>query len=296
MQDEELQLPEEIAGVGGVRARRGSGRPMRLRLPEERPTEPPTGYKIAHPVLSQDGTRAGFTGVSLGGALPYGVLDEAGCVYGRRHRAPHRRCDCGFHCVHERATAEALLCTAEHRAAVLLEVSVLGAYIRFERGFRYARQRVRTATVGPCACGAVAGALADAGWGQARLARPGGGVRGMRTRSYVVVARLLRTAGRGRAAGPGRRRRCGGRDRRARRRPPGSGCPSWSPRRPCCRPDSTGSRASWPVLTSAGRSPADRLPGRRATVVCPSNRTGVRHARGRHPSDNSNRLDKKSVR
>ncbi|PIB05778.1 hypothetical protein B1C81_27140 [Streptomyces sp. HG99] len=31
---------------------------MRLRLPEERPTEPPTGYKIAHRALSQDGTRA----------------------------------------------------------------------------------------------------------------------------------------------------------------------------------------------------------------------------------------------
>lgn len=139
---------------------------MRLRLPEERPTEPPTGYKIAHPVLSQDGTRAGFTGVSLGGALPYGVLDEARCVYGRRHRAPARRCDCGFHCVHDRTAAEALLCTAEHRAALLLEVSVLGVYIRFELGFRYARQRVRTATVGPCVCGATAVALADAGWGR----------------------------------------------------------------------------------------------------------------------------------
>ncbi|MGI5140915.1 MULTISPECIES: hypothetical protein [unclassified Streptomyces] len=139
---------------------------MRLRLPEERPTEPPTGYKIAHPVLSQDGTRAGFTGVSLGGALTYGVRDEARCAYGLRHRAPYRRCDCGFHCVHERAEAEGLLCTAEHREAVLLEVSVLGAYIRFERGFRYARQRVRSMTVGPCACGATAVALADAGWGR----------------------------------------------------------------------------------------------------------------------------------
>ncbi|MGW1007250.1 hypothetical protein [Streptomyces sp. NPDC002520] len=139
---------------------------MRLRLPAERPTEPPTGYKIAHPVLSQDGTRAGFTGVSLGGALPYGVLADASCVYGRRHRSPARRCDCGFHCVHERTAAEALLCTAEHRAAVLLEVRVLGAYIRFERGFRYARQRVRTATVGPCACGGTAAVLADAGWGR----------------------------------------------------------------------------------------------------------------------------------
>ncbi|MDX2931117.1 hypothetical protein [Streptomyces ipomoeae] len=139
---------------------------MRLRLPEERPTEPPTGYKIAHPVLSQDGTRAGFTGVSLGGALPYGVLDEARCVYGRRHRAPARLCDCGFHCVHDRTAAEALLCTAEHRTALLLEVSVLGVYIRFEHGFRYARQRVRAATVGPCACGARPVALADAGWGR----------------------------------------------------------------------------------------------------------------------------------
>ncbi|WP_086724360.1 hypothetical protein [Streptomyces carpinensis] len=139
---------------------------MRLRLPTERPAEPPTGYKIAHPVLSQDGTRAGFTGVSLGGALPYGVVADAACVYGLRHRPPARLCDCGFHCVHERTAAEALLCTAEHRAAVLLEVSVLGAYIRFERGFRYARQRVRTMTVGPCACGAPAVALADAGWGR----------------------------------------------------------------------------------------------------------------------------------
>ncbi|MEV0120001.1 hypothetical protein AB0I16_00380 [Streptomyces sp. NPDC050703] len=139
---------------------------MRLRLPEERPKEPPTGYKIARPVLSHDGTRAGFTGVSLGAGLPYGVLDEARCVYGRRHSAPHRRCDCGFHCVHDRSTAEALLCTAEHRGAVVLEVSVLGAYIRFEQGFRYARQRVRRATVPPCGCGAAASLLADAGRGR----------------------------------------------------------------------------------------------------------------------------------
>ncbi|MFD3500682.1 hypothetical protein ACFWWT_43390 [Streptomyces sp. NPDC058676] len=167
---------------------------MRLRLPEERPTEPPTGYKIAHPVLSHDGVRAGFTGVSLGGALPYGVLDDASCVYGLRHRAPHRRCDCGFHCVHDRTTAEALLCTAEHRTAVLLEISVLGRYIRFERGFRYARQRVRTATVGPCACGTVAAALADAGWGRpgwrALAASCAGCLRGRTSVSLAGFARL----------------------------------------------------------------------------------------------------------
>lgn len=167
---------------------------MRLRLPEERPTEPPTGYKIAHPMLSQHGARAGFTGVSLGGALPYGVLADASCVYGLRHRAPSRHCDCGFHCVHDRAAAEALLCTAEHRAAVLLEVTVLGRYIRFERGYRYARQRVRTATVGPCACGAVAAALADAGWGRpgwlALAPRCAGCLRGRTSVSLAGFARL----------------------------------------------------------------------------------------------------------
>ncbi|MEU1073908.1 MULTISPECIES: hypothetical protein [unclassified Streptomyces] len=139
---------------------------MRPRLPEERPTEPPTGYKIAHAALSEDGSRAGFLGVSLGAALPYGVLDDARCVYGRRHRSPSRLCDCGFHCLHERAEAAALTCTAEHRPALLLDVAVLGRYLRFERGMRYARQRVRTATAGPCRCRRTATGLADAGWGR----------------------------------------------------------------------------------------------------------------------------------
>ncbi|WP_406434467.1 hypothetical protein OHB00_13110 [Streptomyces sp. NBC_00631] len=171
---------------------------MRLWLPAERPTEPPTGYKIAHPMLSQDGARAGFTGVSLGGALPYGVLDDASCVYGRRHRPPARLCDCGFHCVHGREAAEALLCTAEHRAAVLLEVSVLGAYIRFERGFRCARQRVRTATVGPCACGAPAVALADAGWGRPGWRALSAACAGcVRARASVSLAGFARLAGQG---------------------------------------------------------------------------------------------------
>ncbi|MGW1618386.1 hypothetical protein [Streptomyces sp. NPDC002172] len=171
---------------------------MRPWLPAERPTEPPAGYKIAHPMLSQDGARAGFTGVSLGGALPYGVLDDASCGYGRRHRPPARLCDCGFHCVHEREVAEALLCTAEHRAAVLLEVSVLGAYIRFERGFRYARQRVRTATVGPCACGAPAVALADAGWGRPGWRALAAACAGcVRARASVSLAGFARLAGQG---------------------------------------------------------------------------------------------------
>lgn len=180
---------------------------MRLRLPEERVDRPPTGYKIARPVLSYDGTRAGFTGVSLGAALPYGVLAEASCVYGLRHRAPHRRCDCGFHCVHERATAEALLSATQYRSAALLEVTVLGAYIRFELGFRYARQRVRTATIGPCGCGAPAVALRDSGEGRAGwlvLAPSCAGCVGART--SVSLAGFAGLAGEGLrvSAAPGR--------------------------------------------------------------------------------------------
>lgn len=213
---------------------------MRLRLPEERPTEPPTGYKIAHPVLSHDGTRAGFTGVSLGGALPYGVVADASCVYGLRHQAPHRRCDCGFHCVHDRATAEALLCTAEHRAAVLLEVSVIGRYLRFELGFRYARQRIRIATVGPCTCGTVASALADAGWGRPgwrALAPSCAGC--LRGRTSVSLASFARLAGRGCGwwRGAGRRWRMS--------RPTASAYPNWPLRLPCCRRGWIGFRRSW---------------------------------------------------
>jgi hypothetical protein len=139
---------------------------MRRRLPEERPAEPPTGYKIAYPMLARGGGDAAFLGVSLGGTLPYGVLADARCAYGRRHAAPARRCDCGFHCLHERAEALGLTSATEHRGALLLEVRVLGRYIRFERGLRYARQRVRTATAGPCRCGRAASALAAAGWGR----------------------------------------------------------------------------------------------------------------------------------
>ena len=70
----------------------------------------------------------------------------------------------------------------------------LGVYIRFERGFRYARQRVRSATVGFCACGAPAVALADAGWGRpgwrALSAACGGCVRARTTVSLAGFARL----------------------------------------------------------------------------------------------------------
>ncbi|KOG42383.1 hypothetical protein ADK38_46610, partial [Streptomyces varsoviensis] len=60
-----------------------------------------------------------------------------------------------------------LTCLTEHRRAVVLEITVLGSYIRYERGMRYARQRVRIARVGPCSCGRASDRFADAGWGRA---------------------------------------------------------------------------------------------------------------------------------
>jgi hypothetical protein len=138
---------------------------FRKRLPEERPAVPPTGYKVAFPMLSGDGTRVGFRGVSLGGRLVYGTVDEARCGYGRRHLSPARGCDCGFYCLHSSAEAQALTCATDCQEAVVLTVSVLGAYTRYERGMRYARQRIRSVRVGSCGCGRPAEAFryADTG-------------------------------------------------------------------------------------------------------------------------------------
>ncbi|MFF3943566.1 hypothetical protein ACFYYN_01990 [Streptomyces sp. NPDC001902] len=117
---------------------------------------PPTGYKLAFPMLAHDGARVGFRGVSLGGRIVYGALDDAVCGYGRRHGSPARGCDCGFYCLHTAAEAQALTCATDCRDAVVLQVSVLGAYTRYERGTRYARQRVRTVRMGACRCGRAA--------------------------------------------------------------------------------------------------------------------------------------------
>lgn len=126
---------------------------MRLlsrRLPEEHPSVAPTGYKVAFPMLSWDGTRIGFRGVSLGGRNVYAVVDDAHCGYGRRHRSPARGCDCGFYALHTADHAQALTCATDCREAVVLRVDVLGAYTRYERGFRYGRQRVRAVNAGAC--------------------------------------------------------------------------------------------------------------------------------------------------
>lgn len=131
----------------------------------ERPDKPFTGYKLAHAVLSADGTRTGFAGLTMGASQVYGVIGEASCVWNRRHQPPRRWCGCGFYCLHDVADARDLSCATENRQAVLLEVAASGRYIRYERGLRYSRQRVRAIADCRCDCGNPGTSLADAGSG-----------------------------------------------------------------------------------------------------------------------------------
>lgn len=148
-----------------------AGRPvLRMRLPArpdrgERPDRPFTGYKLARAVLSADGSRAGFAGLSLGASRVYGAVAEASCVWSPRHEPPRRRCGCGFYCLHERSDAEALGCATANRSALLLEVTASGQYIRYERGLRSSRQRVRVICGSWCGCGRAGTVLTDAGTG-----------------------------------------------------------------------------------------------------------------------------------
>jgi hypothetical protein len=116
-------------------------------------------------MLSADGTRLGFRGVSLGGDIVYGPLDDARCGYERRHRPPSRWCACGFYCLHEAGAAIELGCATEYRDTVLLEVAVLGAYLRHERGMRFERQRVQRVRFPRCACGRASEGVLDTGEG-----------------------------------------------------------------------------------------------------------------------------------
>ena len=131
----------------------------------ERPDRPFTGYKLAHAVLSADGARTGFAGLTLGADRVYGVSADASCVWSRRHLPPRRWCGCGFYCLHELSDARALGCATENRSALLIEVAASGRYIRYERGLRYSRQRVRVISDSRCDCGRAGTALADAGTG-----------------------------------------------------------------------------------------------------------------------------------
>jgi hypothetical protein len=131
----------------------------------ERPDRPFTGYKLARPVVSADGTGTAFAGLTLGATSIYGASADACCVWNRRHAPPRRWCGCGFYCLHALADARALACATENRSALLIEVSASGSYIRYERGLRYSRQRVRAVLDAQCGCGRPGTALADAGSG-----------------------------------------------------------------------------------------------------------------------------------
>jgi hypothetical protein len=131
----------------------------------EHPDRPFTGYKLAHAVVSADAARTGFAGLTLGATRVYGVIGDACCVWNHRHAPPRRWCGCGFYCLHTLADARSLACATENRSALLLEVTASGRYIRYERGLRYSRQRVRAILDAQCACGRPGAALADAGSG-----------------------------------------------------------------------------------------------------------------------------------
>jgi hypothetical protein len=131
----------------------------------ERPDRPFTGYKLAHAVVSADGGRTGFAGLTLGASRVYGVIGDACCVWNHRHAPPRRWCGCGFYCLHALADARSLACATENRSALVLEVAASGRYIRYEHGLRYSRQRVRAILEAQCACGRPGSALADAGSG-----------------------------------------------------------------------------------------------------------------------------------
>lgn len=166
------------------------------RAPREHSDRPLPGYKLAYPMLSADGTTTGFSGVTLGRAHVYRAVDDAICVHGSRHACPSRWCDCGFYCFHAVDAARDLACEPEHRGAVLLEVAVSGRYRRYERGLRYARQRVCSVRIGRCDCGRPADVLADSGVGSVgwrRLVPVCAGCAGSRP--------VLRPAGFGRLAG-----------------------------------------------------------------------------------------------
>lgn len=135
------------------------------RVPREQSDKPLPGFKLAYPMLSADGTTTGFSGVTLGRAHVYRAIDDAICVHGSRHSCPSRWCDCGFYCFNDIGSARDLACEPEHRGAVLIEVAVSGRYRRYERGLRYARQRVRSVEIGRCDCGRSAAVLADSGAG-----------------------------------------------------------------------------------------------------------------------------------
>jgi hypothetical protein len=140
--------------------------PVRRRR-RESPGEPLPGFKLAYPMVSADGSRGGFSGVTIGRASVYGVIATAACAQGARHRSPSRWCDCGFYCLHSLEGARALACDPDYRYAVILEVAASGRFMRYERGLRYERQRITAVRAGRCGCGRPSGVLIETGTGLA---------------------------------------------------------------------------------------------------------------------------------
>lgn len=136
------------------------------RLPVEAPAGALTGFKLAQLLLAVDGSAVAFSGCSIGSRRVYRADAEAVCVFSARHAPPHRWCDCGFYAVFTAQAARDMGADPEFRGAVLLEVDVFGRYVRYERGLRYAHQRVRAVRVGLCGCGRRAETTVD--WGEGR--------------------------------------------------------------------------------------------------------------------------------
>jgi hypothetical protein len=113
---------------------------------------PMTGFKIAYAMLSRDGSRAGFSGVSWGHRHVYRAIDNAVCAHGSRHCSPSAWCSCGFHCFHDLEAARELAHEPAHRDAVLLHVAASGFYRRYANGLRYSWQRVQSVGLGRCLC------------------------------------------------------------------------------------------------------------------------------------------------
>lgn len=139
------------------------------RLPEETSAVPLTGYKLAQLLLATDGDSVAFAGMSVGSRRVYTTAGEAECVLHAKHSPPHHRGSCGFYCVHTPEAARAMAEDSTYRGGVLLEVSASGRFIRYEKGLRYQKQRVRAVRIGLCECGRraevfVAGGAGLVGW------------------------------------------------------------------------------------------------------------------------------------
>lgn len=139
------------------------------RLPVETPTGPMTGYKLAQLLLATDGGAVAFAGLSVGARRVYTTVGEAECVFSRKHVPPDPRGDCGFYCFNTAEAAREMAADTAYRGGVLIEVAASGRFIRYEKGFRYQRQRVHAVRIGLCGCGRRAEVFVDgaeglAGW------------------------------------------------------------------------------------------------------------------------------------